>query len=315
MYDPDRGKMHCPYCDGENGEEKAAASNMGICPGCGAEVEVDTYASAGKCVSCGNYLIFEERVGGDYKPHLILPFQLGWERVKQLLTKELSKKTFLPGSFFAEAKLKEMEGMYIPFWLYDYSVNCDFAGRGEKVKTWIAGGVEYTETSVYGVERNMDIDFERVPVDASLSMEDNAMDLMEPYEYKALEDFQEKYMSGFFGEVYNQASGAVENRAREKVRRDTEAALQDTLKAYTRVLPDYKNMEIVEKRAAYALMPVWIYHYHYKGKQYPFHINGQTGKIVGTAPVSIGRVFAYSGGLFALLCVIMVLAIHILEVL
>ncbi len=69
-----------------------------------------------------------------------------------------------------------------------------------KIRTWRSGNYEYTETSLYQVERDATIDFEKLPVDASIAMPDEAMDLIEPYDYKALEDFQTKYMSGFFAE-------------------------------------------------------------------------------------------------------------------
>ncbi len=43
----------------------------------------------------------------------------------------------------------------------------------------------------------------------------------------------------------------------------------------------------------YTLMPVWNYVYNYRGRTYQYYINGQTGKVVGTTPVSKGKVAAY----------------------
>ena len=48
----------------------------------------------------------------------------------------------------------------------------------------------------------------------------------------------------------------------------------------------------------YALLPVWIYNYKFKNEDYRFHINGQTGKIIGKVPISKGKVWAYGATVF-----------------
>lgn len=45
---------------------------------------------------------------------------------------------------------------------------------------------------------------------------------------------------------------------------------------------------------SYTLLPVWIITYKYKGKIYPFAINGQTGKLYGSLPADTGRLIAMS---------------------
>lgn len=76
MYDPERRSMHCPYCDRTESEEAVAAESMAVCQSCGAEIPFETFTSACRCMHCGNYVIFEEKVSGAYEPHLILPFQI-----------------------------------------------------------------------------------------------------------------------------------------------------------------------------------------------------------------------------------------------
>ena len=38
-----------------------------------------------------------------------------------------------------------MEGIYVPFWLYDYKACYDYTGEGVRVRTWTSGNTEYTE--------------------------------------------------------------------------------------------------------------------------------------------------------------------------
>ena len=62
-------------------------------------------------------------------------------------------------------------------------------------------------------------------------------------------------------------------------------------------------------------MPVWQYLYRYRGKTYQFHVNGQTAKVIGTTPVSLGKVFAYGASVFAVVTAICSMALQVLEIL
>ena len=208
-----------------------------------------------------------------------------------------------------------MEGIYVPFWMYDYQACYDFMGEGIRVRSWISGKTEYTETSYYEVIRKMDLEFDKVPVDASYAMEDGVMDLMEPYDYRQLQDFDPKYMSGFYGEVYNQEAAELEGRAREKSRGASEELMQGSLQAYDRVRPIRKDLNLKSTGIHYALMPVWQYLYRYKGKVYQYHVNGQTGKVIGTTPVSMTKVISYSISVFAAAAALCCMVVRLLEIL
>ena len=211
-----------------------------------------------------------------------------------------------------DAKLSEIEGMYIPFFLYDFDCHYDIRATGSKIRTWRSGNYEYTETSLYQVERDATIDFEKLPVDASIAMPDEAMDLIEPYDYKALEDFQTKYMSGFLAEKYNMDATELGPRAKDKAKADSKASMNKTITGISTITNRTDNVTMDEKKADYALLPVWCYSYKYKGKDYLFKMNGQTGKIVGKPPVSWARVWGYGATVFgctsAILAMIMLLA-------
>lgn len=60
-------------------------------------------------------------------------------------------------------------------------------------------------------------------------------------------------------------------------------------------------------------MPVWKYDYSYKGTPYPFFINGQTGKLVGQAPVDAGRVWSFAAIVAAVCLVIGLAAAYFME--
>lgn len=309
VYSPEKHKMYCPFCESEGSEERKnfTEADIKVCPNCGGEVPVLEHTSATQCPYCDNYLILNERVEGQYEPKIMIPFQLGKETCKNSIREKFKKFLFAPTDFLSEVRLNSMQGTYVPFWFYDYDVNCNFQGEGTKVRSWTSGNMQYTETSYYNVVRNMDIDFQKIPVDASIEMPDEIMDLMEPYGYQQLEAFKPEYMSGFYAEKYNMTADIVENRAKKKMEDDAKEMLKSSYSGsgYASVRTQQQNIGIRGSRAQYGLLPVWKYNYHYKDKDYPFYVNGQTGKIVGTVPLSKTKVWAYSGTLWACLTLIM----------
>ncbi len=300
LYNPEKGSMHCPHCDSVESQQKMEGSSQMSCANCGAPLETERFTSASKCAHCGNYIIFDEKVQGMYRPNLILPFKVGKQQAKDILKKEFKKKAFTPSGFLKDAALEKMEGSYVPFWLYDYQANYVFDGGATKIRTWRSGNKEYTETSYYHVYRDMDIDFNKIPVDASDAMDDSVMDLMEPYHYNVLENFDEKYMSGFLSEVFNQPADALEPRARDKAAKDSEGLMSESLSGYSSLKPHRKNLTINRSGLYYALFPVWVYTYTYQNQKFPFYINGQTGKVVGKTPLSKKKMLGYAATVFGL---------------
>lgn len=315
VYEPGRGRMYCPHCESEDSEDTIQGGSLTQCVNCGAPMEVPAYASAGRCEHCGSYIVYNERVEGGLEPHLILPFYINKEKAVASMEAEFTRRLFTPSDFMSAKSLEKMVGIYVPFWLYDYNARYDFAGEGTKVRSWTSGNTEYVETSYYEVVRRMELDFDKIPVDASFAMDDGIMDLMEPYGYRMLQDFQPKYMSGFYGEIYNQGAPELEGRAQMKARNASEELMQRSLTGYNTVKPYRKDLNLQRNGVNYALMPVWQYLYSYRGKTYQFHVNGQTGKVIGTTPVSMGKVFAYGASVFAIVTAICSLAVRVLEIL
>jgi len=308
VYSPEKKKMVCPFCDGEDSysrKDKETSYGLEVCPECGGTIPVEQFDSAMKCPYCDNSVIFNERVEGEYLPKYVIPFELGKEKCKSMIRDKFKRLTFAPSDFLSEVRLDSMQGIYVPFWFYDYKTNAVYNGEGTKVRHWVSGNYRYTETSYYAIVRDMDIPFEKLPADASIKMPDDVMDLMEPYDYSKIQDFQPEFLSGFNAEYYNMPSEEIEGRARKKMEDDAHAILRNTISGYVSVVTNSQSISVLDRKTDYGLMPVWNYVYQYKGKDYPFFVNGETGKIIGTAPLSKAKVWGYSLTLWFLLTVIL----------
>ena len=309
VYSPEKHGMFCPFCGSEKSHQRsdAGSGKLTLCPNCGGEVPVEKHTSATQCPYCDSYLVFNERVEGVYAPKMIIPFQLGKDVCKKSIREKFKNSIFAPSDFLSEVRLNSLQGIYVPYWFYDYDTNCYFQGEGTRVRSWRSGNMEYTETSFYAIRREMDIDFRKIPVDASEQMPDDVMDLMAPFRYDQLMAFSPEYMSGFYGEKYNMDAAAVENRANVVMKADAAKLLRESYAGYHAVSPIKQDVVVRRSNAEYGLLPVWKYIYHYKDKDYPFYVNGQTGKIVGTAPVSAAKVWGYTATLWGCMTIILLL--------
>ena len=94
---------------------------------------------------------------------------------------------------------------------------------------------------------------------------------------------------------------AAEMRAKSLMKADAEKLLRESCAGYSAVKTVRQDLQVRDSRTTYGLLPVWKYIYRYKDQEYPFYVNGQTGKIVGTAPFSKGKFMAYVGTMWACL--------------
>ena len=315
VFSPEKQKMYCSFCDGEDCEYTTGDGSLTICAFCGGELTIGQFVSASKCPYCGNYLIFDERVKDALKPDEIIPFKLGKKQAVEAMEKEFKKRIFTPVSFLAEKTLKDMEGRYVPFFLYDFQARGEFSGTGTTVKKWRSGDYDYTETSYYDVHRLMSVTYDNVPADASIEMPDATMDLIEPYQYEQLAIFDPKYLSGFFGEIYNDTADKYADRAREKASSSAKTLLRESLTGYSSLNSTVDRVTLTDGQIDFALFPVWVYNYKWGGKEFPFYVNGQTGKVIGNTPISKRKVLLYALTMSTIVCAILVLLILIWEVL
>lgn len=312
-FDSDLQKVKCPYCDTEyemealkeldelcvDGEditwqepqgsqwqedEKAELRHY-VCQSCGGEIVTDATTAATACPYCDNPVVLAPQVSGALRPDCVIPFKLDKEAAEAALLKHLSKKPLLPKLFKDQNHIREIKGVYAPFWLYDAKVDGTFRYRATRVRSWSDSNYIYTETSHYSVHRSGNLRFSGVPVDGSQKMADELMESIEPYDLNEAVDFQTAYLAGFFADKYDVSMDDCALRANDRIRQSTREAFEQTALGYTTLIPQSSNIRLDNSRIRYALLPVWLLHTNYRGTDYLFAMNGQTGKFVGNLPV------------------------------
>ncbi|MCI8589932.1 MAG: hypothetical protein HFE77_04395 [Clostridiales bacterium] len=272
---------------GEQEQFAAQEVDTYICPDCGAKLMTDQTTTATFCAFCHNPMIIQNRLSGVYKPQKVLPFKISREKALEIFKKKLKKRFLVPKIFRTDAQIEEMNGIYVPFWLFDCEAWGGFHAKGTQVSSYRSGQYHVTVTNHYHIVREGTALFHHVPADASKKMDNAMMDRLEPYQYDDMRDFDMSYLSGFLAEMYDESDRDVWPRIDEKVKESMQNMLRDTVKGFAAVVPLHQRHTVTKKHPSYALLPVWMLSCRYKEKNYIYAINGQNGRVVGDLPVDV----------------------------
>lgn len=134
-------------------------------------------------------------------------------------------------------------------------------------------------------------------MDGSAKMPNDLMESLEPFDFSEAVDFQTAYLAGFLADKYDVDAKQSVGRANERIKKSTDKIFSDTVQGYTTVTKEASSIQLQNGKVTYALFPVWILNTKWKGRNYLFAMNGQTGKMVGDLPVDQA---AYKKWLFGL---------------
>ena len=275
------------------------------CPSCAAELICDATTAATSCPYCGNPTVVPGQFHGMLKPDYILPFKLDKEAAKSALRAHYKGKRLLPKAFSQENHIEEIKGVYVPFWLFDGKAQADLRFNATRVQTHREGDYQVTITDHYDVRRAGTVDFARIPVDGSSKMPDAHMDAIEPFDYSELKPFSTAYMPGFLAERYDVDAKECSKRARLRACNTAEQIIGSSARGYSSCTPVAKNVSLREGQVKYVLLPVWLLATRWNGQSFLFAMNGQTGKLIGDLPVSMGRFWGWFGAIAAPLAAVL----------
>lgn len=327
-YDEKTGRLRCDYCESDfsveeveqlfaqknTAAEEAAAKQPAAptgwsedaahmhaysCPSCGAELICDETTAATACPYCGNASVVPGQFSGTRKPDYIIPFKLSKDQAVSALKKHYKGKHLLPKAFADENHLQEIKGVYVPFWLFDGTVDADVTFKTTRTHTRSTGKERIITTDHYEVWRKGTVPFSHVPVDGASKMPDEYMDAIEPFDYQELKEFSLSYLPGFLADKYDVTAEECTPRVDSRCRNTAVDAIRSTVIGYESCVALREDVQVRHGDVQYALFPVWLLSTRWKDKIYLFAMNGQTGKLVGDLPVSWPRFWAWFGGIFA----------------
>lgn len=278
-------------------EAEAAGLRVYSCPSCGAELMYDATTAATSCPYCGNPTVIPGQLGGTLRPDLVLPFRLDKKAAQEALKRYYKGKKLLPKAFQDDNHIQEIKGVYVPFWLFDGKADGEMSFVGSRSTTFRQGNYRVTRTDHFRVERAGSVQFYKVPVDGSTKMPDAHMDAIEPFDYGELKPFSMAYLPGFMAEKYDVDEKASRQRAHTRMMNSFEGLLRGSVQGYSMVRNQGKRTQASLDKPSYALLPVWMLHTRWNGKDFLFAMNGQTGRLVGDLPIDKKKELAWFAGI------------------
>ena len=270
------------------------------CRSCGAILETDSSTAATSCPYCDNNIVINDRVSAGYKPNAVVPFEIDKMQLKDIVHNFYRGKKLLPRNFFNDSYIDRILGVYIPFWLFDCTVEGEVDFRGERVNRTESSRESIITTYDYLLQRHGTMSFTNVPVDGSTKMEDDVMDSIEPYDFSKMVPFNGAYLAGFMADRFDSDPDEELPRVNSRVINSTLAGIRSTVSEFSSVSEYSNTLRLRDPRVKYVLLPAYIINCEYGGKKYQYVINGQTGKIVGDLPSSSAVARGYFFKAFAI---------------
>jgi hypothetical protein len=281
--------------EGQRSQRRRDAPKVFHCDDCGAEVTYEGASVAGTCPFCGATAVVERAGDPDrVRPGSVVPFSVPRERAVDAWRAWLGRGLFRPRALRSQAAQETLRGVYLPFWTYDartWSRGTAQAGTYHTVMGADGRGGTRAVQQVrwHPAAGERDDRYDDVLVPASKGLDARLLDRILPYPAKALQPYRFEYLAGWFAEEYETdlTQGWAKARAwinQEEVRRCGREVPGDTQRDL-RVWTQHGDV-----RWKQLLFPLWIASYRYREKTYRFLVNGATGAVAGTAPVSPVRV-------------------------
>jgi Zn finger protein HypA/HybF involved in hydrogenase expression len=335
-FEPSSQALACPYCkhrveiesgtesikelDLEAGEAECSTdwgsqTKVIHCDNCGADTVLEAHQVALNCSFCGSSHVAVRDVLPGIRPGAVVPFAVSREKARESFQRWIKGRFFAPGDLKNSHQIEMMTGTYIPYWTYDADTYSAYSAQR---------GTYYYVTEAVTVNRNGKMVTEHRQVrkirwnfvsgthaeffDDVLTHSSERLDNLlgkrvGSFDLSKLVDYRPEYLSGFVAEKYSIGLKEGWERAKTIIRERLNLSIRrriggDEVRALT-FRTSYDKLTF-----KHVLLPLWISSYQYQGKAYNFVVNGQSGQVEGTAPVSAAKVAVAVLAVLAVIAVI-----------
>jgi predicted RNA-binding Zn-ribbon protein involved in translation (DUF1610 family) len=286
------------------------------CQSCRAVMVFDPTRVGQNCEFCGSpALVDYQEIKAPITPQSLLPFKVSQGHVREQIRRWYASKWLAPGKLKSRALVDTVHGVYLPYWTFDAHVVCPW--RAE------AGYYYYTTESYRDSQGRTQARqvrhvrwenatgtvthfFDDQPVPGTQGIRHDLLRGIEPFPTADLVPYDAAMLSGFVVEHYQvvlldaaersvaQMRAALEAMCAQQVPGDTHRGLE--------IFPTFSGQTF-----KHVLLPVWLLTYDYGATPYQVVVNGYTGKMEGTYPVSWWKV----AGLVLLAIVVLLIVAYV----
>ena len=110
-----------------------------------------------------------------------------------------------------------------------------------------------------------------------------------------------------YADRYDADGKTCQPRADERIRQSTRQEFAKTVQGYDAVNTEHEDIRLTEGKTQYALYPVWLLATTWRGRNFTFAMNAQTGKFVGDLPTDNKKMALFMVGLSFLFMALIIL--------
>ena len=212
-------------------------------------------------------------------PQQIAPFVLAEADARAAALIWLESRWVAPGTFARQARRNTPSASFVPCWIFATHAVAHWEGPG-----------------VRGI---IEMDF----VDLAMSADpaaDALPDSLAPWPSQALRPFDPQYEGNRPHGRATRDVGDAATLAHQRMERDLLATARRSQPAKQRDKLRLLGVEYPRETSVLALLPVWFVDCIYLGQTHRIAINGVTGRVGGSVPVSIEKIVAAAAALAAL---------------
>lgn len=290
-----------PYLEKMGSQKNSEEISILHCKNCGANQHVEENYKSLHCVYCSMPLILEDARKEDWiLPGAILPFQI--DKAKSFLI----FKKWVDGLWWAPNKLKKAsldpkftKGLYLPYWTFDAQMEVDYTGqRGDDYYTTEyytdsdgkSQSRQVKRTSWTSASGHLSGFVDDMLVEASQQRAGRVPSKISHWDLDKLQPYHNGFLAGFVTEKYTisleqghiESDRVAHSIADRWARKDIGG---DHQRVHT------LKRKLTEETFKHILLPVYVSAYKFKGKDYNFFVNGESGKISGERPYSFWKIF------------------------
>lgn len=146
-------------------------------------------------------------------------------------------------------------------------------------------------------------DFKNILIPASGKEGAKCLKKLEPFQFKELVPYQNDYLAEMSAERYQVELPDSWKEAQKKVIPAIKASIETDIGGdSTKDIKYQTNYQQPEFK--HLLLPIWINSYTFRGKTYRYFVNGQNGKVVGSAPKSPLKITLFISAILILIILI-----------
>jgi DNA-directed RNA polymerase subunit RPC12/RpoP len=278
------------------------------CAGCGAEVVVNTAEQMGaRCHWCRHVLTINEQVPNGAVPDAVLAFKITHDDAMAKIREFAGKRRlFADRAFVRGFKPENVVGVYMPYMVVDGNASADVAGHGEiETRQYTRGSGNdketYYDADVYAVQRHIDFTVddltiesssERAHMNASVNT-NNIINTILPFDTENAVKWNASYLTGFTSEKRDQDVDHLQPKLEDQLLSIARSQVESSVEHYDRgVRWERESLDVHGTRWVSMYLPVWLYSHQDQGGKRMVHyiaVNGRTGEVMGSVPVSHPR--------------------------